>query len=51
VTESSRLSACVRRAARCASFAPSPKSCSNSTWGLFCVGSGEVSFCQESVLR
>ena len=42
ITESSRLRDSCRRARRSASVAPSPNSFSNTSRGLFCIGSGWV---------
>ena len=51
MTESSRLRASARRAARSASVPPSPKRRSNATCGLFSIGSGSVADFHASVLR
>ena len=50
-TESSRLIDCARRALRWASVLPSPNSRSNTTCGLFCIGSGDDGPCHEMVSR
>jgi hypothetical protein len=44
------LRSCCLRDRRCAALVPSPNSRSNTTCGLFSIGSGSVSFFQEMVL-
>ena len=51
MTESSRLIDCWRRALRSSEVVPSPNNRSNTTCGLFCIGSGEFVPCHEIVSR
>jgi hypothetical protein len=51
MTESSRLRVSSRRARRSASLLPSPNSFSNTSRGLFCIGSGWVGDFHEIELR